>query len=72
MANNLIFYNQHNKLKELLQSQQCHQCNFSKSNLQGVNLQRLNLQGGNLEGAKLSEAKFANANLKMLNKINPT
>ncbi|MEG4495602.1 pentapeptide repeat-containing protein [Microcoleus sp. F10-C6] len=70
----LTFSNQQNQVKELLQTKQCPECNFSNANLKGLDLQGVNLQGANLEGANLSEAKLANANLKNanLNKANLT
>ena len=65
---------QQNQVKQLLETKQCPECNFSNANLKGLNLQGFNLQGANLEGANLSEAKLANANLKNanLNKANLT
>ena len=59
--------NQQNQVKELLQTKQCPECNFSNANLKGLDLQGVNLQGANLEGANLSGAKLANANLKNAN-----
>ncbi|MDP8933666.1 MAG: pentapeptide repeat-containing protein [Cyanobacteriota bacterium] len=70
----LTFSNQQNQVKELLQTKQCPECNFSNANLKGLDLQGVNLQGANLEGANLSGAKLANANLKnaKLNRSNLT
>jgi len=70
----LTFSNQQNQVKELLQTKQCPECNFSNANLQGLDLQGVNFQGANLEGANLSGAKLANANLKnaKLNRANLT
>ncbi|MEG4858070.1 pentapeptide repeat-containing protein [Microcoleus sp. K1-B6] len=66
-AKYLTFSNQQNKVKELLQTKQCPECNFSNVNLKGLDLQGVNLQGANLEGANLSGAKLTNANLKNAN-----
>lgn len=63
----LTFSQQQNQVKELLQTKQCQECNFSNANLQGLDLQGVNLQGANLEGANLSGAKLTNANLKNAN-----
>jgi uncharacterized protein YjbI with pentapeptide repeats len=65
---------QQNQIKQLLETKQCPECNFSNANLKGLDLQGFNLQGANLEGANLSGAKLANANLKNanLNKANLT
>ncbi|MEP6515328.1 pentapeptide repeat-containing protein [Microcoleus vaginatus] len=63
----LTFSNQQNQVKELLQTKQCRECNFSKTNLKGLDLPGVNLQGANLECANLSGAKLANANLKNAN-----
>ncbi len=56
-----------NQVKQLLETKQCPECNFSNVNLKGMDLQGFNLQGANLEGANLSGAKLANANLKNAN-----
>ena len=58
---------QQNQVKQLLETKQCPECNFSNANLKGLDLQGFNLQGANLEGANLSGAKLANANLKNAN-----
>ncbi|MEG3933277.1 pentapeptide repeat-containing protein [Microcoleus sp. T3_B1] len=73
-AKYLTFSNQQNQVKQLLETKQCPECNFSKANLKGLDLQGVNLQGANLEGANLSGSKLANANLKNanLNKANLT
>lgn len=65
---------QQNQVKQLLETKQCPECNFSNANLKGLDLQGFNLQGANLEGANLSGTKLANANLKNanLNKANLT
>jgi uncharacterized protein YjbI with pentapeptide repeats len=65
---------QQNQVKQLLETKQCPECNFTNANLKGLDLQGFNLQGANLEGANLSGAKLANANLKNanLNKANLT
>ncbi|MEG4493654.1 pentapeptide repeat-containing protein [Microcoleus sp. D3_18_C4] len=63
----LTFSNQQNQVKELLQTKQCPECNFSNANLKGLDLRGFNLQGANLEGANLSGAQLANANLKNAN-----
>ena len=58
---------QKNQVKQLLETKQCPECNFSNANMKGLDLQGFNLQGANLEGANLSGAKLANANLKNAN-----
>lgn len=63
----LTFSNQQNQVKELLQTKQCPECNFSNANLKGLDLQGVNLQGANLEAANLSGAKLTNPNLKNAN-----
>jgi uncharacterized protein YjbI with pentapeptide repeats len=56
-----------NQVKQLLETKQCPECNFSNANLKGLDLRGFNLQGANLEGANLSGAKLANANFKKAN-----
>jgi uncharacterized protein YjbI with pentapeptide repeats len=58
---------QQNQVKQLLETKQCPECNFSNANMKKLDLQGFNLQGANLEGANLSGAKLANANLKNAN-----
>ena len=58
---------QQNQIKQLLETKQCPECNFSNANMKKLDLQGFNLQGANLEGANLSGAKLANANLKNAN-----
>ncbi|MEG4503516.1 hypothetical protein QUA81_10775 [Microcoleus sp. F6_B4] len=41
-AKHLIFLNQQNQVKELLQTKQCPECNFSNANLKGLDLQGVN------------------------------
>ena len=62
---------QQNPVKQLLETKQCPECNFSNANMKGLDLQGFNLQGANLEGANLSGAKLANANLKNANVNEP-
>jgi uncharacterized protein YjbI with pentapeptide repeats len=66
-AKYIPFSVQQNQIKQLLQTKQCPECNFSNANLKGLDLQGFNLQGANLEGANLSGAKLANAKLKNAN-----
>ena len=58
---------QQHQVKQLLETKQCPECNFSNANMKKLDLQGFNLQGANLEGANLSGAKLANANLKNAN-----
>ncbi len=66
-AKYLTFSNQQNQVKELLQTKQCQECNFSNANLKGLDLQGANLEGANLSGAKLANANLKNANLNRAN-----
>ena len=65
-AKYLIFSNQQNQVKELLQTKQCPECNFSNANLKNANLNRANLTGADLGCAGITfnlEANEKEANM---------
>ena len=63
----LTFSQQQNKVKELLPTKQCPECNFTKAHLKRLDLQGVNFPGANLERANLLEPKLTQANLKNAN-----
>src|SRR6476661_6798866 len=65
-AKYLTFSNQQNQVKELLQTKQCPECNFSNANLKGLDLQGVNLTGADLGCAGITfnfEANEKEANM---------
>src|SRR6476661_7457828 len=59
----LTFSNQQNQVKELLQTKQCPECNFSNANLEGANLSGAKLTNTNLKNANLNRANLTGADL---------
>lgn len=60
------------RVRQLLETRECSDCNLSYVNLgnadlEGVNLENANLQGANLEGTDLKNANLEGANLKNAN-----
>ncbi|MBD3883308.1 pentapeptide repeat-containing protein [Phormidium tenue FACHB-886] len=56
-----------NRIRSLLETRECPECNLQRANLERLDLRKVNLQGANLQGANLQGAQLGQADLRQAN-----